>query len=180
MSNSVWPHRGHEAPPSLGFSRQEHWSGLPFPSPMHESEKWKWSRSVLSDSLSTPWTAAYQVSPSMGFSRQEDWSGVPLPSPLHIWGCWYFSGQSWFQLVIHPAWHFTWCTLLIRKINRVTIYSLVLLLSQFWTCCSMSNSSCCFLTCIQVSHETGKMFWYSHLFQNFPQFAVIHTVKALE
>ena len=36
--------------PSLGFSRQEHWSGLPFSSPMHESEKWKWSRSVVSDS----------------------------------------------------------------------------------------------------------------------------------
>ena len=31
----------HQAPPSLGFSRQEHWSGLPFPSPMHESEKRK-------------------------------------------------------------------------------------------------------------------------------------------
>ena len=29
----------HQAPPSLGFCRQEHWSGLPFPSPMHESEK---------------------------------------------------------------------------------------------------------------------------------------------
>ena len=29
----------HQAPPSLGFSRQEHWSGLPFPSPMHEREK---------------------------------------------------------------------------------------------------------------------------------------------
>jgi len=40
----------HQASPSLGFSRQEHWSGLPFPSPMHESEKWKWSRSVVSDS----------------------------------------------------------------------------------------------------------------------------------
>ena len=40
----------HQAPPSLGFSRQEHWSGLPFLSPMHESEKWKWSRSVMSDS----------------------------------------------------------------------------------------------------------------------------------
>ena len=39
-----------QASPSLGFSRQEHWSGLPFPSPMHESEKWKWSRSVVSDS----------------------------------------------------------------------------------------------------------------------------------
>ena len=40
----------HQAPPSLGFSRQEHWSGLPFPSPMQESETWKWSRSVVSDS----------------------------------------------------------------------------------------------------------------------------------
>ena len=40
----------HQAPPSLGFSRQEQWSGLPFPSPMHESEKWKWSCSVVSDS----------------------------------------------------------------------------------------------------------------------------------
>ena len=39
------------ATPSLGFSRQEHWSGLPFPSPMHKSEKWKWSRSVMSESL---------------------------------------------------------------------------------------------------------------------------------
>ena len=39
----------HQSPPSLGFSRQEHWSGLPFPSPMHESEKWKWTRSVVSD-----------------------------------------------------------------------------------------------------------------------------------
>ena len=40
----------HQAPPSLGFSKQEHWSGLPFPSPVRESEKWKWSRSVVSDS----------------------------------------------------------------------------------------------------------------------------------
>ena len=37
----------HQAPPSLGFFRQEHCSGLPLPSPMHESEKWKWSRSVV-------------------------------------------------------------------------------------------------------------------------------------
>ena len=40
----------HQAPPSPGFSRQEHWSGLPFPSPMHESEKWNWNRLVVSDS----------------------------------------------------------------------------------------------------------------------------------
>ena len=65
---------------SLGFSRQEHWSGLPFPSPMHESEKWKKSLSHVWPSA-TPGTAAYQEPPSMGFSRQEYWSGVPLPSP---------------------------------------------------------------------------------------------------
>ena len=44
-------------------------------------------------------------------------------------------------------------------------------------CCSMSTSNCCFLTCIQISQEAGYMVWYSHLFQNFPQFIVIHTVK---
>ena len=41
----------------------------------------------------------------------------------------------------------------------------------------MSNSNCCFLTCIQVSQETGKVVWYSQLFKNFPQFVVIHTVR---
>ena len=65
----------HQAPPSLGFSRQEHWSGVPFPSPMRESEV---AQSVRL--FGTPWTAAYQAPPSMGFSRQEYWSGVPLPS----------------------------------------------------------------------------------------------------
>ena len=44
-------------------------------------------------------------------------------------------------------------------------------------CCFMSSSNCCFLTCIQVSQEAGKVNWYSHLFKNFPQFVVIHTVK---
>ena len=71
----------HQALLSLGFSRQEHWSGLPFPSPMHKSEEWKWSRSVVSDPQQPPWTAAFQAPPSMGFSRQEYWNGVPLPSP---------------------------------------------------------------------------------------------------
>src|SRR5574342_902274 len=44
-------------------------------------------------------------------------------------------------------------------------------------CCSMSSSNCCFLTCIQVSQEANQVVWYSHLFQNFPQFIVIHKVK---
>ena len=41
----------------------------------------------------------------------------------------------------------------------------------------MSSSNCCFLTCIQISQEAGQVAWYSHVFQNFPQFIVIHTVK---
>ena len=41
----------------------------------------------------------------------------------------------------------------------------------------MSSSNCCFLTCIQISQGAGQMVWYSHLFQNFPQFVVIQTVK---
>ena len=61
----------HQAPPSLGFSRQKHWSGLPFPSPMHESEKWKRSRSVVSNS-----------------SRPHGLQPTRLPSP------WDFPGKS--------------------------------------------------------------------------------------
>ena len=41
----------------------------------------------------------------------------------------------------------------------------------------MSRSNCCFLTCIQISQEAGKVDWYSHLLKNFPQFVVIYTVK---
>jgi len=43
--------------------------------------------------------------------------------------------------------------------------------------CSLSNSNCCFLTCIQISQEAGQVVWYSNLLKNFPQFVVIHTVK---
>ena len=62
----------HQASPSLGFSREEHWRGLPFPSPMRESEV-----AQSCPTLATPWTAVYQAPPSMGFSRQKYWSGVP-------------------------------------------------------------------------------------------------------
>ena len=44
-------------------------------------------------------------------------------------------------------------------------------------CCSMSNSNCCFLTCMQVSQEADQVVWHSRLFKNIPQFIVIHTVK---
>ena len=41
----------------------------------------------------------------------------------------------------------------------------------------MSSSNFCFLTCIQIFQDAGKVVWYSHLLKNFPQFVVIHTVK---
>ena len=53
----------------------------------------------------------------------------------------------------------------------MTIYSLDVLLSQFGN--SLFSSNCCFLTCIKISQEAGQVVWYSHLFQNFPQFIVI-------
>ena len=61
----------------------------------------------------------------------------------------------------------------------MTIYSLMYSFSYLeLVCFSMSSSNCCFLTCIQISQEAGQVVWYSHLFQNFPQFIVIHTVKS--
>ena len=41
----------------------------------------------------------------------------------------------------------------------------------------MSSSKCCFLAGIQISKEAGQVVWYSYLFQNFPQFVMIHIVK---
>ena len=49
-------------------------------------------------------------------------------------------------------------------------------LESVW--CSKSNSNCCFLSCIQNFQEAGKVVWCSHLFKDFQQFAVIHTVKS--
>ena len=68
----------HQAPPSLGFSRQEHWSGLPFPSPMHESEKWKWSRSVVSLTLSDPMDCSLPGSSIYGIfqARVLEWVAI--------------------------------------------------------------------------------------------------------
>ena len=65
------------------------------------------------------------------------------------------------------------------KLNsRVTIYSLDVLLFLFGTSLLfMCSSNCCFLIGIQISQEASQVVWYSHFFQNFPQFIVIHTVK---
>ena len=69
--------RSLQAPPSLEFSRQEYWSGLPFPSPTHACMLSRFSCVQL---CLTPWTAAHQAPLSTVFSRQEYWSGLPFPS----------------------------------------------------------------------------------------------------
>ena len=87
VSNSLRPCRLY--PLCMGFSRQEYWSGLPFPSPedLPEPGIKPWSPALQVKSLNrvqlcaTAWTVAYQAPPSTGFSRQEYWSGLPFPSP---------------------------------------------------------------------------------------------------
>ena len=60
----------------------------------------------------------------------------------------------------------------------VRIYSLDIFLSLFGARLLFHvHSNCCFLTYIQISSEAGHVVWYSHLFQNFPQFVVIHTIR---
>ena len=71
----------HQAPPSLGLSRQEHWSGLPFPSPMHESEKWKWSRSNPMD-RSFPGSSVHGIFEA----RVLEWGAFATKKCLHISG----------------------------------------------------------------------------------------------
>ena len=96
----------HQAPPSMGFSRQEYWSGLPFPSPGDRPKPGIEPKSPALQAVSlpgelprshllllshfshvrlcaTPSMAAHQAPPSLGFSRQEHWSGLPFPSPMH-------------------------------------------------------------------------------------------------
>ena len=103
----------HQAPPSLGFSRQESWSGLPFPSPMNGSEKVKVKLLSRIRLLVTPWSAAYQASLSMGFSRQEYWSGVPLPSPNSVLR----TSKRHFAFLVNFAFlvHWSSATLRLRK-----------------------------------------------------------------
>ena len=84
---------------------------------------------------------------------------------LPIWGYWYFSRQSRFQLVLHPAQHFAWCYS-VCKLNKQN--------NNKKLHCSMSSSNCWFFTCIHVSQEAGEVIWYSHLFKNFPVCCDLH------
>ena len=76
QSHSATPRTvAHQPPLSMGFSRQDHWSGLPFPFPMHESEKWKWSRSVVSDSTRPHGLQTTRLLRPGGFPPSRDFPG---------------------------------------------------------------------------------------------------------
>ena len=66
----------------------------------------------------------------------------------------------------------------------MTIYNLDAVYTPFCNSepvhCFMSDTNCCFMTCIQVSQKADKVVCYSHFFKNFPQFVVIHTVKGFD
>ena len=110
MSDSVRPHKtvAHQTPPSLGFSRQEHWSGLPFPSPMHESEKWKWSRPVMSNSL---WPHGLQ--------------------PIRLLHPWDFPGKST-GVGCHRLLRYIYIKYTKLYIHNIQLYMKWSLLSRFW------------------------------------------------
>ena len=78
ISNSGKPHRWEPTrlPHPWDSPSKNTRVGCHFLLHVQESEKWKWSCSVVSNSA-TPWTAACQAPLSMGFSRQEYWSEVP-------------------------------------------------------------------------------------------------------
>ena len=104
----------HQASSSLGFSRKEHWIGLPFPSPMHEREKWREVAQCVR-LFRTPWAAAYQAPLFMGFSRQstgvrwDEWNCVVVwaffgTAFLWDWNAILFQscGHCWvFQICLH-------------------------------------------------------------------------------
>ena len=73
----------YQAPPSIGFSRQEFWSGVPLPSPRIYMLLLRLSRFSRVRLCATPETEAHQAPPSLGFCRQERWSGLPFPSAMH-------------------------------------------------------------------------------------------------
>ena len=83
---------GHQAPMSMGFSRQEHWSWLPVPSLYFTYLLLLPSRFSHVRPCATPLTAAHLgstwFSACLGFSRHEHWSGSPFPSPMH-------EGEKW-------------------------------------------------------------------------------------
>ena len=125
-----------QAPLSVGFSRQDYWSGLPFPSQGDLPDPEIESGLLVSPALAggffitapprkpnfSPWTAANQAPLSLGFSRQEYWSGQPFPSP----GVFPTQGSNpallcGRQILYHLSYQFLWLLNFVSQLERPPI-----------------------------------------------------------
>ena len=153
MSNFLWHH-------GLQYAMLP----CPSPTPGAYSNSWPsrwWCHPMILSSV-IPFSYCLQSFPASGsfpMSQLFTSGGQSRATRVHhlyIWGCCYFSRQSWFQFVNHPAQDFSWCTLHRSEISRVAIYSTVLPLSQLWTSP--------FLTKLISTHFSGKPKYYIYLY----------------
>ena len=146
----------HQAPPSLGFSRQEHWSGLPFPSPMHESES---KVTQLCPTLSDPMDCSLLGSSIHGIfpARVLEWDAIAFSNSSYIYWC-YFNLSHLPNCFLSPTFcHFA--LNLIRGLaewywgNSVIVYKVFLLCViyinvrkfRFSVCSWISSEKCMFI-----------------------------------
>ena len=102
---------------------------------------------------------------------------LPIPPSIRV-----FSNASTLRMRWPKYWSFSFSIIPSKEIPELISFRMdwLDLLAAQGTLKSLlqhHSSNCCFLTCIQISQEADQVVWYSHLFQNFPQFIVIHTVK---
>ena len=136
----------HHALLSLGFSRQEHWSGLPLPSPMHESEKWKWSRSVVPNS-----SRPHGLQPTR-LLRPWDFPGKSTGAGCHCLLRIYFLLEH-NKLHHHPK---TWADLVFKKKKWTKTYR-VFTTSESTSCASYTKNCPFILRKIKVETMTRNM-----------------------
>ena len=162
----------HQAPPSLGFSRQEHWSGLPFPSPMHASEKWKWSCSVVSDPQ-----RPHGLQPSR-LLRPWDFPGKSTGVGCHcllrckrLWetkhGFWATGHQGeWFLPLINTFTHaipFAWN----YQVLAIYFQKSCTLRNTYSTSCAMNTVNLCNKHMIQALSKLSRTLWDSGAWKSF-------------
>ena len=159
----------HQAPPPLGFSRQEQWSGWPFPSLMHESEKWKWSRSVESDSQ-----LPHGLQPTR-LLRPWDFPGKSTGVGCHcLRRCFLIGRCIFFLLIFFP---YPWFSVILIRYASVWFlwHLLCLVFSELLICgCDIYNllrgNSQSLL--FQIFIASPFSFWYTH-YVYFTPFVVV-------
>ena len=180
MSDPVRPHRWQPTRlPRPWDSPGKKTSGLPFPSPVHESEKWNWSRSVVSDSvwphkrqpsrLPCPWDSSGKHT-GVGCH----WSGLPFPSPMHESENW-----KWSRSVVSDPqrphglqptrllcpWDFpdkstgVGCHRLLQVAHWVVCNLIKICIKYFWRDGLLIGKKMCYLTVCETSFKCLALFF---------------------